>query len=597
MPVSLALGYGAIAVEIAQTVETASYKMTMAQALGWLLLLLFCSSAQSFLRRRTRGGTSTKEMHPTDDLFWQKFDHFSKKSSQLWRQRYFVNDAFYKPGGPVFLMIGGSGIASRNCMSRNFTWITYAERLCAFCLVLEHRFYGHSQPTGDLSTASLRYLSSRQALADIANFRTKIAKKMGLTKNKWVAFGCSYGGSLAVWSRIKYPELFDAAVGSSAPILAKVNFYEYFEGVQRALAAHNSECLKTVKEALDQVVEMLKLPKYYPKLKKDLMFLTLRSFFFLHNLPTLLGTVSAAISKAGAGRIIPAEIHAMLMTMGLCQPLKINSVMDATYFLESLIMLIGSFVQHNKNQKNNKRGQVTGLQSHSQYEAEPRGETALQMMADSVFLEEPLKEGCVGEPVLISIDEFCDIMNNTLLGSPYYRYIKIVNLIFKTEHSPCLATSYKDKLEELSDSSIDAHYSAAGRQWFYQSCTEFGFFKTTDSKNQPFIGLPLRYFLKQCSDVFGLKFDYNSLKMGVMATNMYYGGFNVTGSKIIFPNGSVDPWNTLGITVDISKDLPAVFIKGGGHCADMYQQINIGSAELTQAQEKIFHILQNWLKE
>ena len=35
---------------------------------------------------------------------------------------------------------------------------------------LEHRFYGASQPTGDLSMSSLRYLSSQQALEDVAAF-------------------------------------------------------------------------------------------------------------------------------------------------------------------------------------------------------------------------------------------------------------------------------------------------------------------------------------------------------------------------------------------------------------------------------------------
>ncbi|XP_023586966.1 thymus-specific serine protease-like [Trichechus manatus latirostris] len=216
----------------------------------------------------------------------------------------------------------------------------------------------------DLSTASLRYLSSRQALADIVNFRTEIARKRELTKNKWVTFGGSYGGSLAVWSRIKHPNLFAAAVGSCAPVQAKLNFYEYYEVVGRIPSAHNSKCPKAVKEAFDILVQMLKLP-----------------------------------------------------------------------------------------------------------------------------------ENC-------------------------------------------------------------------NKQWFYQCWTEFGFFKTTELKNRPFSGTPLRYFLQKCSDIFVPEFNSDSVAQGVKATNKHYGDFNVNGSKIIFSNGSIDPWYTVRITKDISEDLPAVFIKG-----------------------------------
>lgn len=61
-------------------------------------------------------------------------------------QRYFINEAFYRPGGPVFLMIGGEGPANPAWM-KDGTWLTYAEKLGALCLMLEHRFYGMSHPT------------------------------------------------------------------------------------------------------------------------------------------------------------------------------------------------------------------------------------------------------------------------------------------------------------------------------------------------------------------------------------------------------------------------------------------------------------------
>jgi len=75
-------------------------------------------------------------------------------------------------------------------------------------LALEHRFYGPSQPTGDLTVASLRYLSSSQALADAARFVTHVSEVFSLPPNtKWVSFGGSYPGMMAGWLRLKYPHL------------------------------------------------------------------------------------------------------------------------------------------------------------------------------------------------------------------------------------------------------------------------------------------------------------------------------------------------------------------------------------------------------
>lgn len=42
------------------------------------------------------------------------------------------------------------------------------------------------------------------------------------------------------------------------------------------------------------------------------------------------------------------------------------------------------------------------------------------------------------------------------------------------------------------------------RQWFYQTCREFGWFRTTASPHQPFgSSIPIDYYLRFCSEVFG----------------------------------------------------------------------------------------------
>ena len=98
------------------------------------------------------------------------------------------------------------------------------------------RYYGASHPTPDLSNKNLVYLSSRQALADVATLKSVLTAQYNLTeKNKWISFGGSYSGALSAWLRLKYPDLVDGAVATSAPVLAKFNFYEYLEVVERSL--------------------------------------------------------------------------------------------------------------------------------------------------------------------------------------------------------------------------------------------------------------------------------------------------------------------------------------------------------------------------
>lgn len=69
-----------------------------------------------------------------------------------------------------------------------------------------------------------------------------------------------------------------------------------------------------------------------------------------------------------------------------------------------------------------------------------------------------------------------------------------------------------------------------------------------------------RYHIEQCTDFYNITAD--ELAAAVAQTNEYYGGYNIRSSRIVFPNGSIDPWHALGITLNITPDLPAVFIKG-----------------------------------
>lgn len=86
---------------------------------------------------------------------------------------------------------------------------------------LKHVFYNFS----DLTTKNLQYLTSQQALADLATFISAMNDKYKLSSDtKWIVFGGSYPGSLAAWMRAKYPFLVHGAMSASGPLLAEVDF-------------------------------------------------------------------------------------------------------------------------------------------------------------------------------------------------------------------------------------------------------------------------------------------------------------------------------------------------------------------------------------
>ena len=52
--------------------------------------------------------------YPGVEVGWyqQTLDHFDPTNGKTFQQRYFLNRQYFKPGGPLFLQIGGEGAIS-----------------------------------------------------------------------------------------------------------------------------------------------------------------------------------------------------------------------------------------------------------------------------------------------------------------------------------------------------------------------------------------------------------------------------------------------------------------------------------------------------
>uniref|UniRef100_A0A1I7RJZ9 Serine protease K12H4.7 n=1 Tax=Bursaphelenchus xylophilus TaxID=6326 RepID=A0A1I7RJZ9_BURXY len=228
-------------------------------------LLLFFASVLAvngwFRNRDTDQKTQAvnENLLPESQWFNQKLDHFDIFSTETWRQQYFVNESYYHPGGPQILYVyGGSAASGVEIITEASPIVQYAKAVNARLWLLEHRYYGKSQPKPNHSIENLKFLSSRQALEDVANFIRIQNADRGIQNPRWVLFGGFYGGSLVLWSRVLHPELSVGAVGSSAPMDIRKDFYGYLQRTEEVYRTYISlECATMIEQGLKELDDML----------------------------------------------------------------------------------------------------------------------------------------------------------------------------------------------------------------------------------------------------------------------------------------------------------------------------------------------------
>ncbi|CAD5235709.1 unnamed protein product [Bursaphelenchus xylophilus] len=208
---------------------------------------------------------------PSDQWFIQKLDHFNESVTDTWRQRFWVNEEFYEAGGPELLNIGGEGPEDPyGICYTDLPIVQWAKKLKARLWNLEHRFYGESRPTPNQSVENLKYLTSQQALADLADFIDAQNANKTIQNPRWVVFGGSYPGALALWFRDKYPTHAIGAVGSSAPIDIQMDFYGYLRVCQDAYRNQSPKCAENIGKAFDQLHRLMDFAKGRSRLEAAL---------------------------------------------------------------------------------------------------------------------------------------------------------------------------------------------------------------------------------------------------------------------------------------------------------------------------------------
>jgi len=190
----------------------------------------------------------------------QLVDHFSPLDNRTFSQRYWVVPDYYDPkSGPVFMYICGEYTCPGVMPERQFPIMVAAQQK-ALIVVLEHRYYGLSQPLGNdsLKTSNLVYLTVEQALADLAYFINWVKGNntnyaIG-ANSKWISLGGSYPGALSAWLRLKYPNLVVGSWASSPVIYDILNFTEFDYQIYLSANKSGPQCPATI-QALNKYVE------------------------------------------------------------------------------------------------------------------------------------------------------------------------------------------------------------------------------------------------------------------------------------------------------------------------------------------------------
>lgn len=326
----------------------------------------------------------------------------------------------------------------------------------------EMRFFGRNHPRNDVSTDSLRFLTTEQVLADIAHLIDHIKEQdTRLINAKVILAGMTFGGNLATWFRVKYPHLVDGVWSSSSHIEAKMNFGEYFEAIGDDLRNFGSQgCYRRV----------------------------WRAFRTMENL-----------IEGGRSEVLDDMFH-------LCHPLNATNDVDVEHFL--------------------------------------------QMLSESVSV------GIINGGYTY-VEDLCywltdnEITNDLIAFSEWF--------MIENRSPGCYGTSFQEVIDFHAESDWDVLGVLTGRrQYQYLLCTEYGWFTTTDSDNQPFGSrITAGYFVELCRQLFGDWQNEIEIRENVERTNINFGGRRPEISNAFFTNGGLDPHRSINVQDDIGDTVEA----------------------------------------
>lgn len=161
-----------------------------------------------------------------------------------------------------------------------------------------------------------------------------------------------------------------------------------------------------------------------------------------------------------------------------------------------------------------------------------------------------------------------------------------------------------DKMEDLSVYSAEAaenidlarHKGPLGmRQWFYQSCTEYGFWQnasTDETLRVRSSQINPEYHNNLCRRLFQMP---AASEVDAIFKTRYLPLLDSSTSKIFFTSGANDPWRPTQLAPSLTGNpqTPMLLIDGASHCEDLSRG---GTPPVMAAKTRFQELARDWLK-
>jgi len=190
---------------------------------------------------------------------------------------------------------------------------------------------------------------------------------------------------------------------------------------------------------------------------------------------------------------------------------------------------------------------------------------------------------------LCNIDSVCTFLTSEAEGDALHR---LADMSKAQSGGACKPVSYDLMIQAMTNPKNPE------RSWLYQTCTEWGFYQTCPEGSRcPYTqGL---HTLESDYDICQTAFDINSTVVNrqIQYTNSVYGGDKLQATRILYPNGEIDPWHALGVLSSPNAQEPVLWVKAASHHFWTHPTLPTDDVYIREARVAIWDQVDAWLKE